>query len=185
MPCTRIVDAAYGAMIDSIRSDANPNLVYMHYDREAGVKNLILIPRFFFAETSIEMRKPLSESARSAGWIGCNIRLDRIAQEGRIQLVLQGSVLPRHQVRQDYARLAPLRTLSAGLRGWSLNVLELISGLGSKEFSLADAYSMESVLSARFPNNRNVRPKIRQPLQVLRDLGLVSFLGAGNYRLNT
>ena len=31
--------------------------------------------------------------------------------------------------------------------------------------------------------NRHVRPKIRQQLQVLRDLGLLDFLGGGSYRL--
>lgn len=31
--------------------------------------------------------------------------------------------------------------------------------------------------------NRHVRDKIRQQLQVLRDLGLIDFLGFGSYRL--
>ncbi|MBI5242579.1 MAG: hypothetical protein HY922_02705 [Elusimicrobia bacterium] len=38
-------------------------------------------------------------------------------------------------------------------------------------------------LSELHPNNRHVRPKIRQQLQVLRDLGFVAFLGRGRYRL--
>jgi type II restriction enzyme len=32
------------------------------------------------------------------------------------------------------------------------------------------------------PDNRHVRDKIRQQLQVLRNLGLVEFLGRGRYR---
>jgi type II restriction enzyme len=32
------------------------------------------------------------------------------------------------------------------------------------------------------PANRHVRDKIRQQLQVLRDLGLIEFLGRGGYR---
>lgn len=32
------------------------------------------------------------------------------------------------------------------------------------------------------PANRHVRDKIRQQLQVLRDLGLLEFLGAGSYK---
>ncbi len=31
--------------------------------------------------------------------------------------------------------------------------------------------------------NRHVRDKIRQQLQILRDLGFVEFLGSGRYRL--
>jgi hypothetical protein len=33
------------------------------------------------------------------------------------------------------------------------------------------------------PPHSEIRPKIRQQLQVLRDLGLVSFLGGGSYCL--
>jgi type II restriction enzyme len=32
------------------------------------------------------------------------------------------------------------------------------------------------------PENRHVRDKLRQQLQVLRDLGLIEFLGRGRYR---
>jgi len=31
--------------------------------------------------------------------------------------------------------------------------------------------------------NHNIRPKIRQQLQILRDLGFLEFLGDGSYRL--
>ena len=183
LPLTRIVDAAYGAMITSIRSDADPNLLYLHYSMAEGVKNLFLVPRFFFAESCIEERKPLSSTARRAGWIGCNIRLDRIALDGRIQIVTSGAELSKQVVRGEYSRLTPLMSLDSRSRGWTLNVFQLLTSFGSKEFSLAEAYRMEEVLAARFPNNRNVRPKIRQQLQVLRDLGVITFLGRGHYRL--
>jgi chromosome condensin MukBEF MukE localization factor len=35
----------------------------------------------------------------------------------------------------------------------------------------------------RFPDNKHVREKLRQQMQKLRDLGLVSFLGGGRYEL--
>jgi len=34
-----------------------------------------------------------------------------------------------------------------------------------------------------YPQNAHVRDKIRQQLQVLRDLRLLEFLGSGSYRL--
>jgi type II restriction enzyme len=77
----------------------------------------------------------------------------------------------------------PLANLSAEKRGWTLDVLNAISSLGKREFSLTEAYSFESELSNLHPANRHVRPKIRQQLQILRDLGLVEFLGNGRYRL--
>jgi type II restriction enzyme len=61
--------------------------------------------------------------------------------------------------------------------------LNVVRSLGKAEFSLADVYAFESKLARLHPNNRHVRPKIRQQLQVLRDLGLLQFLGGGDYRL--
>ena len=37
------------------------------------------------------------------------------------------------------------------------------------------------LLQKKYPWNHNIRPKIRQQLQVLRDRGLISFLGNGQY----
>src|SRR2546426_492843 len=50
-------------------------------------------------------------------------------------------------------------------------------------FSLADLYSFEDRLASMHPTNRNVRPKLRQQLQVLRDHGVLEFLGGGEYRV--
>ena len=51
------------------------------------------------------------------------------------------------------------------------------------EFELQDVYAFEQRLSAIYPDNNNVRPKIRQQLQVLRDNGYLKLLGGGRYRL--
>ncbi len=42
---------------------------------------------------------------------------------------------------------------------------------------------MQHMFEICYPNNKNVRPKIRQQLQVLRDLGLIEFEGQGKYTL--
>jgi type II restriction enzyme len=88
--------------------------------------------------------------------------------------------------RQDLwptlACLRPLEKLKVEARGWTLDVLNVVRGLGRREFTLAEVYAQEAALARLHPENRNVRPKIRQQLQVLRDLGLVEFLGHGRYR---
>jgi type II restriction enzyme len=55
--------------------------------------------------------------------------------------------------------------------------------IGQSEFTLADVYAQAPRLEKLYPENRNVRPKIRQQLQVLRDQGYLEFLGDGRYRL--
>jgi type II restriction enzyme len=64
-----------------------------------------------------------------------------------------------------------------------VDVLNAIRRLGKPRFSLEDLYDLEPELQSAHPHNRNVRPKIRQQLQVLRDLSLIEFTGRGTYRL--
>jgi type II restriction enzyme len=44
-------------------------------------------------------------------------------------------------------------------------------------------YEFEERLGRMHKGNQNVRPKIRQQLQVLRDRRIVEFLGRGKYRV--
>lgn len=181
----RIVDAAHSAMVRAIRENRTPNLLALHYESSAwAVANLILIPSFAFPLSAIEKRRPLSPTARRAGWVGCNILLGAIPPDARIPIIVDGVALPQKQVRQQYARIRPLEKLKTDQRGWTLDVLNAIRSLDKNELDLADVYRSEEKLSKLHPDNRHVRDKIRQQLQVLRDLGLVDFLGGGDYRLS-
>jgi type II restriction enzyme len=62
--------------------------------------------------------------------------------------------------------------------------LNVVRSLGKGEFTLGEVYAREAALARLHPQNRFVRPKIRQQLQILRDLGFVEFLGGGIYRLS-
>ncbi|TIV75524.1 MAG: restriction endonuclease, partial [Mesorhizobium sp.] len=57
--------------------------------------------------------------------------------------------------------------------------------IGTVEFDIEQVYSFERRLSALYPHNRNVRPKIRQQLQVLRDSGYLDFVSRGRYRIRS
>ncbi len=69
------------------------------------------------------------------------------------------------------------------MRGWTLDVLLIVESLGKPEFDLPEVYAYEEKLRKLHLQNRRVQPKIRQQLQKLRDLGLLTFLGGGRYRL--
>ncbi|MEM7730249.1 MAG: hypothetical protein AAF311_13420 [Pseudomonadota bacterium] len=66
-------------------------------------------------------------------------------------------------------------------KGGILNVLTCVEAFGPNEFPLAEVYAFENKLSALHSGNNNMWPKIWQQLQVLRDAGLVEFLGRGRY----
>jgi type II restriction enzyme len=179
----RVPDAGYDAMMRALQSDSIPNLLIMQYTPEWVVHNLMLIPSFFFSQAAIQKRKPLSSTARRAGWVGCNILLSEIADDGKIRMVSQGIPLLPDTVRMRYNFVRPLSQITPNTRGWTLDVLRIIRGIGKTRFYLADVYAFEGVLANIYPRNRNVRPKIRQQLQILRDLGYVSFEGQGQYLL--
>ena len=80
-------------------------------------------------------------------------------------------------------RPPPLEKLKAEKRGWTIEVPIVVRSLNKPEFSLSDVYDRADELSKLHPANRHVRDKIRQQLQVLRDLGLLAFLGSGSYHL--
>jgi type II restriction enzyme len=179
----KLPDAGYDAMVTAIRSDNAPNLFVLQYSSSWVVQNLLLIPRAFFTESVIEKRKPLGPKARRAGWVGCNILLGQIPTDGKIEMVSAGSVQTETRVRDEFSRVRRLGDLPPSLRGWTVDVLNAVRQLGKRQFSLQELYAYEPELKAAHPKNENVRPKIRQQLQVLRDLGLIEFSRPGYYAL--
>jgi type II restriction enzyme len=63
--------------------------------------------------------------------------------------------------------------------------MKCVDAIGRQDFTLDDVYAQEDRLHRLYPGNRNVRPKIRQQLQVLRDRRYLNFMGRGRYRLAT
>lgn len=180
----RIPDAAYSAMKRAIEEDRTPNLFVLHYEVESWrVRNLFLVPRFAFSLAAIEKRKPLADTARRHGWVGCTIVLANIPPDARIPIISDGVFRAVRAVRAQYRKLRPLQNLGVKKRGWTLDTLNALHTLRREEFTLADAYTLVPALSRLHPANRHVHDKIRQQLQELRDLGFLEFLGRGRYRM--
>ena len=171
-------------MLRAIQTGNAPHLMVLHYEREDwAVMNLLFVPRFAFTRTVLEKRKPLSPKARRAGWIGCNFLLDKIPLDARISLIHDGVAAQPIVVRKQFDRLKPLAELKLEKRGWTLDTLNLVRSLGKQEFNLSDIYALENQFKSLHPDNRHIRDKIRQQLQILRDLGLLDFLAPGRYAL--
>ncbi len=210
------------------------------------VRNLLLVPHFAFPPSAIIKRKPLSSTARRAGWVGCNFALHRIPAEARIWLVrtpahrarsaavaAAGSggvpprentrsetllepagadaratdpvIIPPEEVRERFKRVKPLKEISIQQRGWTLDVLNIVRRMVSEgraprdpnvsddmgrrgtppsdSFTTAEVYAFERELEKLHPDNRHVRDKIRQQLQVIRDAGLLIHIGRGEWKL--
>lgn len=180
----RVMNSAYEPKIKAIYAGTVPNFFFLHYNPTAMViSDLFAVPKHFISESIIEKRKPLSERARRSGWVGSNILLGNLPPDARISIIEKGVEIPRDIVRENWKRFTFLRGHSVQSRGWLSDVLASIRQLDREIFTLADIYEFEEKLARLHPANKHIRPKIRQQLQVLRDHGIIEFLGKGNYRI--
>jgi type II restriction enzyme len=177
----KVLDGAYSAMLRTIREGNTPTFLLLEYSPTWSILGLRAIHHSLITEAAIEIRKPLAASARRAGWVGCNIVLPAIAIDGQIPLVTEGVIRGKEIVREAFARLESLSLLSTKKRTWAATILNLLQHLPCHQFSLEDMYGFELELQSLFPKNGNIKPKIRQQLQFLRDAGLVRFCGEGRY----
>jgi len=105
-------------------------------------------------------------------------------------------IIPPEEVRERFKRVKPLGEIKAKERGWTLDVLNAVRRLsltrpaghplpsdGRGTFTTADAYGFTRELEKLHPDNRHVKDKIRQQLQVLRDAGLLLHIDRGVWRL--
>lgn len=180
---TRIVDGAYSTMIERINSENNPHFFFLNYSSTSlEVSNFLVIPKHYFVNDIIEKRKPLSSVAKRAGWIGCNILLQTIPNSGKIFVVRNGELINKKRVVEKWTKTAFLANQKKENRGWTIELLKVIDKIPNQEFKLSDVYMFENAFKDKFPNNNFVKDKIRQQLQVLRDKGILQFLGNGGYK---
>ncbi len=179
-----VPDGAYKTMTERLRSETNPSLMLLQYDiKQFGVTDLSVIPKQFFVPEIIKKRKPLSDNARRAGWVGCDIIIDKVPSIGRVKLISNRSFVAKEYVLENWQRSAFLKAKPIEAKGWLLDTIHCIERIGSTEFSLAEIYSFENYLSELHPENYHIKDKLRQQLQILRDAGYLEFQGRGQYRL--
>ena len=138
---------------------------------------------------------------RRAGWVGCNIALNRVPVEARISVVTASEVSPEKEVREQFRRVKPLKDISVKQRGWTLDVLNAIRRLDKAEFTTTAAYAFTRELEQLHPDNsdrhreqaapskitpqttRGRNPPAIPQCGILRDAGLLLHVERGVWRL--
>jgi len=181
----KVTDGAYKPMVEAFRTNTAPNFFFLHYSKENySALNLLLVPRFFLSESTIEKRNALSADARRSGFVGCNILFKNIAQEGRIQVIEKSTELSHEAVRESWRKISFLKKSKPESKGWINDILWCINQIGRTEFSLKELSVFEGHLKELHPDNNNIEAKIRQQLQFLRNKGYLNFVdNKGNYNL--
>ena len=181
----KVSAGAYTQMVQRINSFQKPNFFFMAYALQKwNVSDFFVIPKYFFTLETIEKRTPLAKNARRAGWIGSNILFSKIPQAGHIFYVEKGIEIEKKEVLSKWKKTIFLKEIKVvKAKGWILDIMNCIDALDRRQFTLSDIYVFEKDLSTIHPENKNIKAKIRQQLQFLRDKGYLEFLGDGKYTL--
>lgn len=176
-----VLDGEYSTQIESMKRGTYPSLLLLSY-QACKVEEVTAIHRACIIPDYIIRRKPLSATARRAFWQGCNIAIFQMPSIAKIDLVVESMKTPSALVVEKWKNAESLLKTDVPKRGWLADVLKCVEGQ-LKSFTLQDLYSSsEEELQRKHPENKNVRPKIRQQLQYLRDLGFVEFVKPGVYQ---
>ena len=170
----------------ALSAQNNPNLILMAYSRaKRAMHNLAVVPKHFYTPSIIEECKPLAPTARRAEWIGCNILIGRVPDAGKSFVVRVGKPVGKDEVLEAWRTTLLLRAEIPETRGWLIETLKCVESIFRDAFSLAEVYAGGDRIRAVFPDNHFVREKMRQQLQILRDRGVIKFLGRGKHRLKS
>ena len=182
-------NSAYWPKMKAIQDGQAPNYIFLRYSSQRWmVMDLFIIPGYFITPAIVEKRPPLGPHTRRPGWVGSNILLSALPGDARVSVVANEEVLPSQDVRDAWSRFAFLGQGENAKGGWTADVLMCVRKMremtNSDEFVLQDFYkAFEGYLGGLHPENRNVQPKIRQQLQILRDNGVLEFLNGGHYKV--
>lgn len=180
-PGTKILGGEYATELASINSGRHPSIILLHYDNNRMiVLDIQIIHRLFITTSCVIPRKPLSSTARRKNWQGFMLDLSQIPSNAQISIV--NDSLPRQQseISQLWKKMQTVNQIRPEFRGWLADIMLVVEKMNS-EFSLEEMYKFEDLLKAKHPANQNIQPKIRQQLQILRNLNFLVFLGRGFY----
>jgi len=179
----KIVDGDYRTMLERLSADQNPSLFLLNY-KNLEVVNLIIIPKYFFIPELIERRKPLSDSSIRKRWVGCNILINEIPRAGKIYYIRNKKIEDKKAVISNWKKTCFLKEeRQPQSKGWLIDIMNCIDSIKKTDFTLQEIYVFESILREKHPENRHIKDKIRQQLQVLRDKGYLEFIEKGIYRV--
>jgi len=178
-----IPDGAYDTMIKRINSQNSPNFFFLNYDKNNySIINFMATPNYIFLPEMIMKRK--KGIPNRPNYIMCNIDISTIPNSGKIYYIKNSKKLSKDEVINAWHKTTFLKqSQSLYSKGWLIDIVRCIEKLNKSSFALSDIYLFEDYLKQKYPKNNNIRAKIRQQLQILRDKNFLQFTGRGKYKL--
>jgi type II restriction enzyme len=178
-----VPDGAYDKMIQRITSHANPNFFFLNYDKTScEVVNFLTVPKHLFLPQMIIKRKKAIPNRPN--YFMCNIDISSIPDAGKIYYIKNKKIENKQKVLENWRKIEFLnKPLNFETKGWMIDVIYCIEKLQKTRFYLDELYLFEKSLALKHPHNNNIKAKIRQQLQLLRDKGYLQFEKRGQYKL--
>ncbi len=175
-----VLGAAYSMTVSSLKAGTYPSLILLCYNANNIVTDVELIHKLAITISCIKPRKPLSKNARRSGWQGYNIDLHEIPNIGRIEIIKSREIKQKTCVMAEWKNVSKILLGNLSERGWTADVIKCLEKLPTT-FTSKDAYKFEERLRELHPQNKHIRDKIRQQLQILRDRNFIKFESPGVY----
>lgn len=105
-----------------------------------------------------------------------------LPDDGKIFYIRNGITESKSKVIDSWNKTVFLKDSDNKQKCWLLDVMYIVGKL-SRQFTLSEIYIFEDYLKLRHPNNNNIRAKIRQQLQILRDQNFLKFTSRGKYEV--
>jgi len=179
----KLIGSEYYTFLKALENKTVPNFLIMQYSLENNrftSKEVVFIPKVFITQEIIEKRKPLSESARRAGWTGYNLLFESIPSYGKVFIVKDSKLESKDKILNQSHKILNLYDLDSNKAKWKIEILKILDSLNPL-FTLQQVYDKEVKLKEIFPDNNHIKDKIRQQLQFIRDDGIIVFHGNGKY----
>lgn len=147
-------------------------------------ENNHLRPLGFAEEQAVFKGQTQNVRALSEGWVAAHMFCPACGAE-RLRALPNNSPVADFvcdACAEEFELKAKKGALSRSISDGAYGAMNAVEAIGRPEFTLDDVYAHEANLSVLYPGNNNVRPKIRQQLQVLRDRGWLAFSERGAYR---
>ena len=170
-----ILGSEYNTLIKQIISKP-VHLFLLSYIEDYTITNFLFIPKYFFTPQIISPRKPLSSNAKRSGWKGSIIHLNKIPESGKIYFIKDRFYKTKTEILQEVQKVKFLQQETLDKKWWIFDIMLCIERIGRKRFYLKDMYQFEEFLKNKYPHNNNIKAKIRQQLQFLRNKWYLKFL---------
>lgn len=104
----RILDGAYGTMVERLKSENNPSFFFLNYNlKNYEVQNFVVIPKHFFTPEIIIRRN--QGIPNRPNYIMCSINLSLIPQRGKIFYIKDKKIEAKENVVANWQKTLFLR----------------------------------------------------------------------------